>query len=49
MTQGRLSCTLGREETYRSGEKLGPTVYYNAQGNPTKTEVYWNQYVYEGK
>lgn len=41
--------TLEREETYRSGEKLGPTTYYNAQGKPAKTEVYWNQYVYDAK
>ncbi|WP_022822191.1 hypothetical protein [Hymenobacter norwichensis] len=41
--------TLEREESYRSGEKLGPTVYYDTKGKPTKTEIYWNQYVYEGK
>ncbi|WP_170061873.1 hypothetical protein [Hymenobacter chitinivorans] len=45
----RPSGTLERSSTYRSGERSGPTVYYDAQGKPTKTEFYWNNFVYDGK
>ncbi|WP_400193524.1 tetratricopeptide repeat protein [Hymenobacter sp. B81] len=39
--------TLEREESWRSGEQAGPTVYYDAKGRPTRTDTYWNNYVYD--
>jgi antitoxin component YwqK of YwqJK toxin-antitoxin module/tetratricopeptide (TPR) repeat protein len=42
--------TLEREESYRNGERRGPTTYFDATGKkPLRTDVYWNQTVYENK
>lgn len=41
--------TLERAETYRAGEQTGPTIYYDTQGHPTRTDIYWNSYLYGSK
>ena len=38
--------TPEQEINYLAGERSGPTTYFDASGKPTRTETYWNAFVY---
>ncbi len=41
--------TLERTATYRCGVQTGPTTTYDAQGKPTRVDIYWGGNLYDSK